>query len=615
MDSIAVGARAPELKGVALIAYRAVWALLLAFVVLVTVAGAALTNRYYDHVFEPFVSLGLRWSNTRTTSMQVPITREGDLAKLRRGDVILTVDGRPVPSTYKRMTELTGALKAAPGPSVHLRVKGRDGSVRDLAVARTIDPSLPGASLMSGRQLLLTQHTIGVVSAIFAIAAAALLFMRRPRDRAAGLMSIVMLLLGLKSALINPVISFIPALHPVLVVMGTTVLMLAINLALLIFPGGRIEGRFARGLAAIVVVYAAVVTPGILGLGEILAVGQIPNVIVALSLLTVFLRYRGLPPGVHRQQIRWAFFGFACSLALVIAGGEMNRIAYASITLRWSTVMIAASSVLFALAVMSSAGGLLVSLLRYRLYDADQVISRSATFAVVTLVLAAGWAGAEKVIEVLMEEVMGHDAGAASAGIAAAVAALLITPVHHRVQHTIEHVFQRKLADLRHRLPDVVGDLRETAMLSEVVDYVLPQLTDAVRARRGAIVLRTPDGLRVAGLHDASPEDAAEWLKTFEAGGFAEQDRDDLVFPLRQPLVIDGAGRTDVGWIALGPRPDGSFYGKDERDAVREAAGPIARALHIIQRREAREARVLAEVQSLSAAVAKLVRGPRAKPA
>ncbi len=51
------------------------------------------------------------------------------------------------------------------------------------------------------------------------------------------------------------------------------------------------------------------------------------------------------------------------------------------------------------------------------------VISRSAGFAVLTVALAAVWAGAEQALEVIFEGTLGQNAGAATAGIAAALAA------------------------------------------------------------------------------------------------------------------------------------------------------------------------------------------------
>ena len=65
-------------------------------------------------------------------------------------------------------------------------------------------------------------------------------------------------------------------------------------------------------------------------------------------------------------------------------------------------------------------------------------------------------------------------------------------------------------------------------------------------------------------------------------------DRNDPLFPVRVPLNGDGVGF--VGWLLIGPRPDGSFYGREERAALRDIADPIARALVIAVEREHREA-------------------------
>ena len=51
------------------------------------------------------------------------------------------------------------------------------------------------------------------------------------------------------------------------------------------------------------------------------------------------------------------------------------------------------AGICFALAVLFLQLGLLIALLRYRLYDAEIVISRSANFALITLGVAAVFAG------------------------------------------------------------------------------------------------------------------------------------------------------------------------------------------------------------------------------
>ena len=63
-----------------------------------------------------------------------------------------------------------------------------------------------------------------------------------------------------------------------------------------------------------------------------------------------------------------------------------------------------------------------------------------------------------------------------------------------------------------------------------------------------------------------------------------------------------------VGWLLLGPRPDGSFYGHDEREALAATADPVARAIRIDQQREAREQRVQSEQRRQQRRIAALER-------
>jgi len=63
-------------------------------------------------------------------------------------------------------------------------------------------------------------------------------------------------------------------------------------------------------------------------------------------------------------------------------------------------------------------------------------------------------------------------------------------------------------------------------------------------------------------------------------------DRNDQIFPLRVRLTIATNDQPEsIGWLLLGPRPDGSFFGKDERDALASVAGPIARAIRVAELR------------------------------
>src|SRR5690606_24481278 len=107
-----------------------------------------------------------------------------------------------------------------------------------------------------------------------------------------------------------------------------------------------------------------------------------------------------------------------------------------------------------------------------------------------------------------------------------------------------------------------------------------------VRATRAALLVED----QVLGSRAVDAEEVEAWRAAWQPSSRPgiDADRADRLFPLRLPLEADGHGR--VGWLLLGPRPDGSFYGRDERETLLAIADPVARALEIARQREAREA-------------------------
>lgn len=191
-------------------------------------------------------------------------------------------------------------------------------------------------------------------------------------------------------------------------------------------------------------------------------------------------------------------------------------------------------------------------------------LSRTATrlgrkaAAFLTLLLVTAFAAVKQGLELFAQLWFDGAASIASSGIAAAAAAALITPLHNRVVRWSDAKFQKPLTRMRSELPGLVGDLRETAQLREIAETIVERVQAGVRATRAAIEL---DGRVVAA-----------------RGGEGER-------PVRIELRLDeGPG---VGALLLGPRPDGSLYRREERAALAEVAGPVARALRIVSEREA----------------------------
>jgi hypothetical protein len=211
----------------------------------------------------------------------------------------------------------------------------------------------------------------------------------------------------------------------------------------------------------------------------------------------------------------------------------------------------------------------------------------------------------------LIEEVFGQEAGLIPGVAAAALATLLITPAHDRLRAWSAARFQHALQQMRHELPLAVGDRRETASLGELLDEVLARIGAGARTQRSAVLLRqhhTPVPAAVHGMAVADLEDWYSHRALDDHGQRLDCDRDDARFPLRIPLRADGADPPLIGWMLLGPRPDGSFYGRDEREALAEIADPVARAIRVVQLREAREQRVEAQEQRQERRIATLER-------
>ena len=187
------------------------------------------------------------------------------------------------------------------------------------------------------------------------------------------------------------------------------------------------------------------------------------------GVLTLLWRLQNTPPSPARQQIKWAlleFSGYALFLGIAFAsdGAKLGVHAFgAQLTLE----LLAGLS--FGLAFLLLQLGLLVALLRFRLYDAEAVISRSANFALITLGVAAVFAATADGLKQIILNYYGNSGSTAPVVFAAAVATVVINPIQERIQHWSEKRFQRNLVKLREDLPDCLRELRESSSMDELL--------------------------------------------------------------------------------------------------------------------------------------------------
>jgi hypothetical protein len=574
--------RLPNLRGAWLAAYTIIWVITLAL----SLAGAAMGTVAAMTAPSTWLPYGFATSQDangiRVDALPSPAVK---VAGMKVGDHVIAVDGWAVPRTDPRATARPHVVKPD-GSFTSFTLRRAGGEVYKVRLIRSrnverqeyraagLSPTV-AAALAKGKTLSIAVY----------ISAAILLFLRRRREAVPALLSLGFLMFA---GLTND-----PSLAGVSFPIVSTLNMLASCLlfaGLFAFPAGRFEPRWTAVPLLLLPVLAVTWSSG--PQGSVVALGFL---LAALAALVA--RYRRLDPGVERQQLRWAFFGLAVGLSLQITEVliTMAMHAWQGEDPRWVSWYYFSASALDALTSCAVALGLIVAILRYRLYDADTVIGRSAAYGVLTLGFVASFAASQKIIELIGQEYLGQNLGGLAGGVAAALAAAAIAPMHARAQRWAERSFQQSLYKLRHGLPPLVSDLRETSGLDSIAGATLDRLIEGVRASRAALVA----GDTLVDAREIAADEVEEWRRGWSASQHVGIDCDeaDALFPVRVPLEAEGHGR--VGWLLLGPRPDGSLFGKTEFQAIEEVAEPVARAAQVAIKREEREVQHARQLRAL----------------
>jgi hypothetical protein len=317
------------------------------------------------------------------------------------------------------------------------------------------------------------------------------------------------------------------------------------------------------------------------------------SMIVAVLLLLRCIRQT--ESSEMRQQIRWALLGFS-GYAL------LHGISISADYLKWSTdsfghqlLVELLAGLCFAFGVMILPFGLLVALLRFRLYDADVAISRSANFALITLSVAAIFAAVQDVVKQIVFNYSGNSSSEGPIIFAAALATMLVNPIQERIQRWSERRFQHNLFILRDDLPESVRDLRETASLAELLSDVLRRIEEGVRSVRSAFIVEG----RILDTRDVTVGEVEAWRATNQGYSRDLCEPKDRMFPLRVQLIPSSEKHEEpIGYILVGPRPDGSIPSREEQKALSGVSETIARAIRTVIKREHREREVAETIES-----------------
>jgi hypothetical protein len=312
----------------------------------------------------------------------------------------------------------------------------------------------------------------------------------------------------------------------------------------------------------------------------------------------LMLRYRRLRAGPERQQFRWVALGIAAGVLTLLLRAVLVPLQASLPPAPLSPWVDYSASFVHALGFAVIGSSFAIALLKYRLYDAESLIGRSAALTATTLMLAGVWAASEKAVEAALTVLLGQGQETLAEIVSAGFAVALVTPLHGRVHAWIERRFRNSLWHLKEELPEKIAALSLRTGTAQLCQMVLDQIAHAARATRAALVIDRKDGFFVAANRGITREHVSDWLAGTKLPKAGEMVEEGSHFPFRLALgEEDGA----MAWLLVGPRPDGTPCNRDEREALVGLAAPLARALATTEARDEWEKRLEARLSVIEA--------------
>jgi len=574
---------------------RPAWLIALAFTVIADLAGTAYVLHENFEIQPVFFAVGLTVDIDEPEGPTVgPRGKEAKQLGIEKESRIVAIDGKPQ-NPENGIESLTEALRNAPGPAVQLRIAAPDGRLHDYRLTRSPIHSqeFEASEPLSRDMQLAIRLATSLLACTTLLLCAGLLFLRRARDPVALLLSFGFL--SLAATMDPPLLMWLGLgfgdAYDVVSSSGWVLIVVA----LAAFPDGRFVPAWLRWIVPLSVLLAVV-----LSIDEIDPTIQIPiAVLLPIGLIAMWvLRYRRLDRGIERQQIKWAASGFIAGFVLV-GLAVLAALEFGDANSRSANLLIV---IAFNLGLVLLPLGLLVSLTRFRLWEADVVITRSAAYAVVTVLVGIVWATSTDLVKEMVTAAMGQHNTTVSASISAVLAAGLFAPTQSLVLGYTKRRFGKyssKLKTTAERLPAWSA----TASPADLGMRALAAIAESVHASRAAVLTLTPTGRELV---------AARGIEEPEALAAPETvPEEDPRFTLQLPLEDDDG---PIGTLLLGPRSDGNRYNRDEREALQALTEPLAEAIRRAMDRVQREAGVHKMISAVEERLARIERGGHAGP-
>ncbi len=355
--------------------------------------------------------------------------------------------------------------------------------------------ALKGIGLSTGNYAA-SMVALTLTSVVVCLVVSTLIVWRRPDDRMALLVALMLVTIGPIVATGSMWATSSPWQVPNACLYFLTLALLLLVFSL--FPSGQFVPRWTRWT---VVVSLAVQVPYIFfpnapftlyinadPIGYLMLLGEL-----AILAIVQLYRYRRVSSPLQRQQTKWVVFGFALPVTAFVGGTLLYQI-FPALAESWSLygapyqLALNASSCLLLLIPLSFG----FAMLRSRLWDIDIIINRTLVYGALTVILTGVYVGLVIGLQALLRGIISQDSGVAIVISTLAIAALFHR-LRRRIQRLIDRRFYRSKYDAAKTVAAFSATLRQEVDLDQLREHLLAVVQETMQPAHVSLWLRPPE--------------------------------------------------------------------------------------------------------------------------
>ncbi|HLX58506.1 MAG TPA: hypothetical protein VKR83_15930 [Ktedonobacteraceae bacterium] len=213
--------------------------------------------------------------------------------------------------------------------------------------------------------------------------------------------------------------------------------------------------------------------------------GAVTGAFFLISIMSVVFsliyRYRRHSTPVERQQTKWVLFAIVLALVLYAPASIFGPTDALLSQFVGSTVLYVALS-LIPIAIA-------ISILRYRLWDIDNLINKALVYGLLTALLAAFYAGLVIVLQAFLSGLL-HQTNAVAIVVSTLAIVALFRPLRCRIQNLIDRRFYRRKYDAAKTLAAFSATLHSELDLEQLREQLLAVVEETMQPTHVSLWLK-----------------------------------------------------------------------------------------------------------------------------